>query len=165
MELHAATRVRSRVWSSRICGGQSGAGAGFPRVLRFPLPIFIPPIAPQSPSPIIGAGTIGQKWSQYKALSPTPLSIKKIVENKASGEYIASNFRVEKWAKGRNQREGGSKLVFYLAHSLTLRMEAIYSPENSIDSQRATHYNIVTCEELAWLVIMGSGFIATSIQS
>jgi hypothetical protein len=26
--------------------GQSGAGAGFLRVLRFPLPIFIPPIAP-----------------------------------------------------------------------------------------------------------------------
>jgi hypothetical protein len=40
-------------WSSGICGGQSGAEAGFLRVLRFPLPIFIPPIAPQSPSPII----------------------------------------------------------------------------------------------------------------
>jgi hypothetical protein len=49
----AAARVRSRVWSSKICGGQSGAGAGFLRALRFPLPIFIPPIAPQSPSPII----------------------------------------------------------------------------------------------------------------
>jgi hypothetical protein len=30
----AAARVRSRVWSSGICGGQSGAGAGFLRVLR-----------------------------------------------------------------------------------------------------------------------------------
>jgi hypothetical protein len=49
----AAARVRSRVWSSGICGGQSGAGAGSLRVLRFPLPIFIPSIAPQSPSPII----------------------------------------------------------------------------------------------------------------
>jgi hypothetical protein len=49
----AAARVRTRVWSSGICGGQSGAGADFLRVLRFPLPIFIPPIAPQSPSPII----------------------------------------------------------------------------------------------------------------
>jgi hypothetical protein len=49
----AAARVRSRVWSIGICGGQSGTGAGFLRVLRFPLPIFIPPIAPQSPSPII----------------------------------------------------------------------------------------------------------------
>jgi hypothetical protein len=26
----------ARVWSSEICGGQSGAGAGFLRVLRFP---------------------------------------------------------------------------------------------------------------------------------
>jgi hypothetical protein len=49
----AAARVRSRVWSSGICGGQSGAGVGFLQVLRFPLPIFIPPTAPQSPSPII----------------------------------------------------------------------------------------------------------------
>jgi hypothetical protein len=31
-----------------ICGGQSGAGVGFLRVLRFPLPIFIPPISPSS---------------------------------------------------------------------------------------------------------------------
>jgi hypothetical protein len=49
----AADRVRSRVRSSGIYGGQSGAGAGFLRVVRFPLPIFIPAIAPQSPSPII----------------------------------------------------------------------------------------------------------------
>jgi hypothetical protein len=42
--------VRARVWSCGICGGQSGTGAGFLRVLRFPLPIFIPTIAPQSPS-------------------------------------------------------------------------------------------------------------------
>jgi hypothetical protein len=44
----AAARVRARVWSSGICGGQSGVGAGFLRVLRFPLPILIPP---NSPSP------------------------------------------------------------------------------------------------------------------
>jgi hypothetical protein len=53
----AAARVQSRVWSSGIRGGQSGAGAGFLRVLRFPLP-FIPPNSPSSQSP--GAGTIGQ---------------------------------------------------------------------------------------------------------
>jgi hypothetical protein len=52
-----AARVRARVWSSGICCGQSGAGAGFLRVLRFPLPIFIPPNSPSSQSP--GAGTIG----------------------------------------------------------------------------------------------------------
>jgi hypothetical protein len=44
----AAARVRSRVWSSGISGGQSGAGAGFLRVLRFPLPIFIPRNSPSS---------------------------------------------------------------------------------------------------------------------
>jgi hypothetical protein len=43
----------SRVWSCGICGGQSGAEAGFLRVLQFPLPIFIPPVAPQSLSSII----------------------------------------------------------------------------------------------------------------
>jgi hypothetical protein len=44
----AADRVRARLWSSGICGGQSDAGAGFLRVLRFPLPIFIPPNSPSS---------------------------------------------------------------------------------------------------------------------
>jgi hypothetical protein len=49
----AAARIQTRVWSSGICGGQNGAGAGFLRVLRYPLPTFIPPIDPQSPSLII----------------------------------------------------------------------------------------------------------------
>jgi hypothetical protein len=62
----AAARVRSRVWSSGFCGGQSGAGAGFLRVLRFPLPIFIPPIAPQSPSRIIWG------WYNRTALPALP---------------------------------------------------------------------------------------------
>jgi hypothetical protein len=44
----AAARVRVRVWSSGICGGQSDDGGGFLRVLRFPLPIFIPPNSPFS---------------------------------------------------------------------------------------------------------------------
>jgi hypothetical protein len=49
----AAAQLRARVWSCGICGGQSGAGAEFLRVLRFPLQFFILPIAPQSPSSII----------------------------------------------------------------------------------------------------------------
>jgi hypothetical protein len=36
----AAARVRSRVWSSGIRGGQSGAGVVFLRVFQFPLPIY-----------------------------------------------------------------------------------------------------------------------------
>jgi hypothetical protein len=43
-----SARVQTRVWLSGICGGQSGAGAGFLRVLRFPLPIFISPNFPSS---------------------------------------------------------------------------------------------------------------------
>jgi hypothetical protein len=42
----AVARVRVRA-ACGVCGGQSGTGAGFLRVLRFPLPI-IPPITPSS---------------------------------------------------------------------------------------------------------------------
>jgi hypothetical protein len=50
----AAAWVRNRA-ACGVCGGQSGTGAGFFRVLRFLLSI-IPPISPSSQSP--GAGTI-----------------------------------------------------------------------------------------------------------
>jgi hypothetical protein len=73
----AAARVRAWVWSYGICGGQSGAGAGFLRVLRFPLPIFIPPNAPQSPSSII--------WGWYNrpvvAAVPSGLSLTPLRNN------------------------------------------------------------------------------------
>jgi ribosomal protein S14 len=42
----AAARVRIRA-ACGVCGGQSGIGAGFLRVLRFPLAI-IPPFCPSS---------------------------------------------------------------------------------------------------------------------
>jgi hypothetical protein len=45
--LTAAAWVRARVWSCWIYGGQSGTGAGFLQVLRFPLP-NIPSTAPHS---------------------------------------------------------------------------------------------------------------------
>jgi hypothetical protein len=70
----AAARVRAWVWSCGICGGQSGAGAGFLRVLWFPLPIFVPPIAPQSPSSVIwGLCNRPEVAAVPSGLSPTPL--------------------------------------------------------------------------------------------
>jgi hypothetical protein len=70
----AAARGTAQVRSCRICGGQSGTGAGFLRVLRLPQPIFIPPIAPHSlfiirgwyNRPVSGRRT---KWTQSH---PTP---------------------------------------------------------------------------------------------
>jgi hypothetical protein len=50
----AAARVRAQVRSCGISGRQSGAGAGFLRVFRFPLPIPIPPTASHTSSIIWG---------------------------------------------------------------------------------------------------------------
>jgi hypothetical protein len=73
----AASRVRARVWSCGISGGQSGAVAGSLRVLRFSLPIFIPPIALQSPSSIIwGLYNRPEVAAVPSGLSPTPLKKK-----------------------------------------------------------------------------------------
>jgi hypothetical protein len=89
----AAARVPAQVWSCGICGGQSGTGASFLLVLRFPLPILIPPTAPQSSStirgwynrPISGRRT---KWSQSH---PTPRKKKTTVLLYTHGRFYESS--------------------------------------------------------------------------
>jgi hypothetical protein len=64
---------------------KSGAGAGFLRELRFPLPICIPSASPQSSSLSPEAGTIGQEWPQYQEAQSHPTKNKKI--NKGDGIF------------------------------------------------------------------------------
>jgi hypothetical protein len=72
----AAAWIRAQARSCGICGGQSYIGARFLRVLRFHLPILIPPTAPHSSSSIIrgwynrlisGRST---KWTQSHLTPP-----------------------------------------------------------------------------------------------
>jgi hypothetical protein len=57
---------------------KSGAGAGFRRELRFPLPIiYIPSASPQSSSLSPDAGTIGQEWPQCQQPHKPQLKKKK----------------------------------------------------------------------------------------
>jgi hypothetical protein len=74
----AAARVRAQSRSCWICGGQGGNWAGCLQVIRFPLPILIPPNAPYSSiiwvwynRPISGRRT---KWTQFH---PNPRNQKK----------------------------------------------------------------------------------------
>jgi hypothetical protein len=69
-----AARVQSQVRSCGIRGGQSDTGAGFLRVLRFPLPVPIPPNSPYSSSV---AGTVGKLVADI----PTGLSLTPIPQN------------------------------------------------------------------------------------
>jgi hypothetical protein len=61
----SAARVRAQVRSYLICGGQSGTGAGFLQVLRFPCQSFDHPSS--------AAGTISQLWDDVSSgLNLTP---------------------------------------------------------------------------------------------
>jgi hypothetical protein len=95
--------------------GQSGAGAGFLRVLRFPLPIFIPPIAPQSPSSVIwGLYNRPEVAAVPSGPSPTPLIIiKKIISATCSMRKAEGNKPL--WRPG--QRWGDSIEIYMKAEA------------------------------------------------
>jgi hypothetical protein len=88
----AAARVRARVRSCGICGGQSGTGAGFLRVLRFPLPILIPSTAPHSSSIIRG-------WynGPIVAAVPSGLSLTPPQETKKKKYFYSFQFIVHEY--------------------------------------------------------------------
>jgi hypothetical protein len=76
----AASRVRNQVMSCGIYGGQSGTGAGFLLVLRFPLPILIPPTAPHSSSSVIRGWynrPVNGRRSKWTQSHLTPRNLKK----------------------------------------------------------------------------------------
>jgi hypothetical protein len=75
----AAALVRAQDKSCGICDGQSGAGAGFFRVLRFPLPISILPTAPHSSSSIIRGWynrPISGRRTKRTQSHPTPRNVR-----------------------------------------------------------------------------------------
>jgi hypothetical protein len=111
----AAVRVLSHVKSCGICGGQSGGGAGFLRVLRFPLPILIPPTAPHSSS-------INRGWYN-RTISGRRI---KLSFNGLQGiSKVASRVRLATCFM----------LVSCLAYSSTSKMNTTCSSETSVDFQ------------------------------
>jgi hypothetical protein len=79
----AAAWIRAQVRSCGICGGQSGTGAGFLQVLRFPLPILIPPTSLHSSS-------ITRGWYNRPVVADTPsgLSLTQSEEKRCTANNI-----------------------------------------------------------------------------
>jgi hypothetical protein len=126
----AASQVQYRVWSSGICGGQSGVGAGFLRVLWFPLPI-IPPNSPFAQSP--GAGTIGQWVADVPSgpsLDSTPTKqIKKNLDTLQNEKKIYNSnkpFPKSLTWKSTLQCLSKRRKYFDIRSSLVCKADAIY---------------------------------------
>jgi hypothetical protein len=73
-------------------------GQVFSEYFGFPCQSSFHQLLHNHPHQSSGAGTIGQKWPQYKGLSPTPLALKKNVSRLSSAikayEIISAFFRI-----------------------------------------------------------------------
>jgi hypothetical protein len=73
-------------------------GQVFSEYFGFPCQSSFHQLLHNQPHLYSGAGTIGQKWPQYKGLSPTPLAIKKnitllvFVDNKTDATQLMDKF-------------------------------------------------------------------------
>jgi hypothetical protein len=119
----AVARIRAQVKSCGIRGGQSGTWAGFLRVLRFPLPILIPPNVPLSSSIIRGwynrpKSGRRTKWTQF--LTQFQETKKKtIAESKPRwGPGICKAWR--KWKKAYQNNRAGFGLKNFVTKATTL---------------------------------------------
>jgi hypothetical protein len=86
-------------------------GAGFLRVLRFPLRIFIPPISPQSPSPLI------RGWYNRPVVATVP----KVPERKLKKKCYNSRdwdssvvIATDKLLNGQSLIPGRGKMFFFI---------------------------------------------------
>jgi hypothetical protein len=122
----AEARVRARVRSCGICGGQCGTGAGFLRVLRFPLSV-IPPIAPNSSSSS-GTGTICQIVADVPSgpCLTSPQETKKKIEKSRSlrlfgrrnYEFVSSRTIVWPWWRTESYPRSPTECLVYLLYEI-----------------------------------------------
>jgi hypothetical protein len=114
--------------SGGICGGQNGAGAGFLRVLRLPLPILIPPTASHTfitrgwynrPNSGRHAKCTESHWSH-----PTPRNLKNVIlllqERRDRSVGIATGYGLDDQGGGSSSPGGVKNFHFSISSRLAL---------------------------------------------